>query len=60
MPDTVKVLFNLDIESTDKINIVNNAGSALVKKNLVMFGSKEIGMINNSDIYQTYTDLSFT
>ena len=33
VPDTVKITFNLDIESTDKArSVVNNAGRALVKK----------------------------
>ena len=33
IPDTVKITFNLDIESTDKArSVVSNAGRALVKK----------------------------
>ena len=33
VPDTVKIPFDLDIESTDKArSVVNNAGRALVKK----------------------------
>ena len=33
VPDTVKITFNLDIESTDKArSAVNNVGRALVKK----------------------------
>ena len=33
VPDTVKITFNLDIESTDKIcSIVKNVGRGLVKK----------------------------
>ena len=33
VPDTVKITFNLDIESTDKArNVVNNVARALVKK----------------------------
>ena len=33
LPDTVKITFNLDIESTDKArSVVNNVGRALVKK----------------------------
>ena len=32
-PDTVKITFNLDIESTDKArSVVNNVGRAMVKK----------------------------
>ena len=58
IPDTVKITFNLDIESTDKTrSIVNNVGRTLVKKKVLMLGSKDIDMINNSDIYDTYKDL---
>ena len=33
IPDTVKITFNLDMESTDKVgSVVNNVGRALVKK----------------------------
>ena len=49
IPDTVK---------TDKArSVVNNVGRALVKKKMLMIGSKDIDMINNSDIYDTYKDL---
>ena len=58
VPDTVKITFNLDIESTDKTcNVVNNVGRALVKKKVLMLASKDIDTINNSDIYGTYKDL---
>ena len=58
IPDTVKIIFNLDIESTEKARIVvNNVGRALVKKKVVMLGSTGIDTINNSDIYDTYKDL---
>ena len=58
VPDTVKVTFNLDIESIDKTrSIVNNEGRALVKKKVLMLGSKNIDTINNSDVYDTYKDL---
>ena len=58
VPNTVKITFNLDIESTDKTrSIVNNIGRALVKKKVLMLGSKDIDTINNSDIYDTYKDL---
>lgn len=59
VPDTVKVIFNIDTESADNTRIINNAGSTLVKKNLVILGLKEISMINNLDIYQTYADFLF-
>ena len=58
IPDTVTITFNLGIESTDKArSIVNNVGRALVKKKVLMLGSKDIDTINNSDIYETYKDL---
>ena len=58
VPDTIKVTFNLEIESTDKTrSAVNNVGRALVKKKELMLGSKEIEKINRSDIYDTYKDL---
>ena len=58
VPDTVKITFNLDITSTGKAcSVVKNVGRALVKKNMLMLGSKEIDTINNSEIYDTYKDL---
>ena len=58
MPDIVKITFDRDIESTDKTHcIVDNVGKGLVKKKVLMLGSKEIDTINNSDIYDTYTHL---
>ena len=40
VPDTVKITFNLDVESIDKTrNIVNNVGRALMKKKVFMLGS---------------------
>ena len=58
VPDTVKIAFNLYIESTDKAcSAVNNVGRALVKKKVLMLGSKNIDSINNSNIYDTYKDL---
>ena len=58
IPDTVKITFNLDITSTNKArSVVNNVRMALVKKKVLLLGSKEIGTINNSDIYDTYKNL---
>ena len=58
VPDTVKVTFNHDIESTNKtLCVVNNVGRALVRKKVLILGSKDIGTINNSDIYNTFKDL---
>lgn len=57
--DTVKIAFNLGIESTGKTrSFVNNVGRALVKKKVLILGSKEIDTINNVDIYDTYNDFS--
>ena len=54
VPDTVKIMFNLDNESTNKTrSVVNNVGRALGMKKGLMFGSKKIGTINNSDIYDS-------
>ena len=58
VPDTVKITFNLDIESTGKTRgIVSNVGRTLVTKKELMLGSKDIDTINNSDIYDMYKDL---
>ena len=54
VPDTIKVTFSFDIESTDKArSVLNNAGRALAKKKDLILGSEA----NNSDIYDTYKDL---
>ena len=58
IPNTVKITFDLDITSTDKASsVVNNVGRALVKKKVLILGSKDIDTINNSDIYDTDRDL---
>ena len=36
---------------------MNNVGIALLRKKVLMLGSKDIDTINNSDIYDTYKDL---
>ena len=57
--DTVKIPFDLDIESTGKArSVVNNVGRALIKKKVLMLGSTDIDTINNSDIYDTYKDFT--
>ena len=59
--DTVKITFNLDIESTDKArSAVNNVGRALVKKKVLKLGLKDIDTIDNSDVYDTCRDLSLS
>ena len=41
MAGVVRITFNLDIESKDETRrIVNNVGRALVKKKVLMLGSK--------------------
>ena len=58
VPDIVKSTFNLDIDSREKTcSVVNNVGRALVKKKVLMLGSKDIDTINNSDVCGTYNDL---
>ena len=58
IPDTVKITFSLVITSTDKASSdVNNVGKALVKKKVLMLGSKDIDTISNSHIYGKYKDL---
>ena len=58
VPDTVKIRLNLNITSPYKArSVVNNVGRVLVKKKVLMFGSKDIDTINKSDIYNTYKDL---
>ena len=58
VPDNVEITFNLNIESADKAHsVVNSVGRALVKKKVLMLGSKDSNTISNSDIYDTYKDL---
>ena len=58
IPDTVKITFNLDIESTDKArSVVNNVGRAIVKEMVLILGSTDIDTVNNSVIYETYKDI---
>ena len=54
IPDTIKITLKLNITSTDKArSVVKNVGRALVKKKVLMLGSKNTDTINNSDIYDT-------
>ena len=58
VPDTIKIMFNLEIESTDKErSVVNNVDRTLVKTKERILGSKEIETVNNSHICDTYKDL---
>ena len=58
VPVIVKIMFYFNIESIDEARrVVNNVGRSLVKKKVLMLGSKEIDTTNNSDIYDTYKDL---
>ena len=57
VPGSIKITFNLYIESrNEKRRIANNVGRTLVKK-VVMPGSKETDRIKNTDVYDTYKDL---
>lgn len=54
-------MFNLEVKSTDKTrSILNNVGRQLVKKKVILLGSKETDMIINSDICDTDKDLYLT
>ena len=56
--DTVKVTFNLDIESSEKArSVVNNVPRELAKEQMPMLHSKDIDTINNADVYNTFKDL---
>ena len=58
IPGTVKITFNLDVESADKArSVVNNVGRGLVKKKVLKLGSTDIDTTDNSDAYDTYKDL---
>ena len=58
VPDTIKIAFSLNIESTCKTcGIVNSVSRTLVKKKVPMLGSKKSDIINNSDVYAAYEDL---
>ena len=58
VPDTIKIMFNLEIESTDKErSVVNNVDRTLVKTKELILGLKEIETVNNSHICDTYKDL---
>jgi len=58
VPNSVKVTFNLKLESTKKgRSIVKNVGRALVTKKVLSLGSKDLETVNNSCIFDTYKDL---
>ena len=48
LPDTVKIPFDLDIESTDKARSLWRMQQGTGKKKVLMLGLKEIDTINNS------------
>ena len=55
VPDALKITFNLDVESKEKTrSIVNKVCRALVKKKVLILGSKEIDTVNQSYIYDTF------
>ena len=56
-PDTVKMTFNLDIESTDKTySMVNNIGRALVKKRRSSLAQKKLKQ-SIIQIFMTHTEI---
>ena len=58
VPDKVKTTFNPDIEYTDKTrSVAKNLGRALLKKKVLMLGSKEIYTVNTTDSYDAYKNL---
>ena len=58
VPDTLKITFNLEVESKDKTrSVANNVGRAPVMKKVLLLGSKEIDTVSQSYIYDTYKDL---
>ena len=58
IPDTIKITFSFGIELTVKArSVVNNVGRSLIKKKVLILGSKDIDMVDDLDIYDTYKDL---
>ena len=58
MPNTLKIMFDFEIESTDKVrSVVNNVGRSLVKRKVLRLGSKETDVINNACIFDANKDL---
>ena len=60
--ETQQLTFNLDLESSkDKArSTVPNVGRNLVAKKTLTLGSKELELIKNCDIFDTYKDLYLT
>ena len=55
VPGTVKITFNLDIESTDETrNIANNVGRALVKKRSSSLAQQTLTQLTTR-IFMTHT-----
>ena len=57
-----QLIFNLDLESSkdEARRVVNNVGRNLVAKKTLTLGSKELEVIENCDIFETYKDLYLT
>lgn len=54
----MEITLDLEIESADKTrSIANNVGRALMKKKMLMLGSKKNDTISKPDIYDIYKDL---
>ena len=60
--DTTMLTFKLDLESSKNKSrsVVNNIGRALVAKITLTLGSKELEVIENCDIFDTYEHLYLT
>ena len=58
VPNTVKIMFNLYIESKDKtLSVVNNVQRTLIKKKTLTLCSIDTDAIDNSDVCDMYKDL---
>ena len=58
VPDNIKLTFSPGIEYTDKTrSIIKNVGRPLLKKKVLLDGSKEVHTTNNLDIYNAYKNL---
>ena len=58
VPDNIKLTFSPGIEYTDKTrSIIKDVGRPLLKKKVLMHGSKEVHTTNNLDIYNAYKNL---
>ena len=58
VPDNIKLTFSPGIQYTDKTrSIIKNVARPLLKKKVLMYGSKDVHTTNNQDIYDAYKSL---